>query len=193
MQTKVLPRTRITKRSWCHDYSIHVLIQLGRLAEQTCMKLNRHKGKVTKFTCGPTHRGMNLSLNISACVIESHCAHNMWNRVSMPIVTPSSCLLICFLGCFWASGCEIHQNDWARHPGGCFFYWTKKIGAVHLSLSAMPAFPQNTEIWIAKFNRDPWQILVTFSQSTSICTLFIRENISLSGFNFHISIRTITF
>lgn len=83
------------------------------------MKLNRHKGKVTKFTCGPAHIGMSLSLN--TCMLESHCAHNMWNRVSVPIVTPSLYLLIYFPGCFWTSGCEIHQNDWARHPGGCFF------------------------------------------------------------------------
>ena len=155
------------------------------------MKLNRHKGKVTKFSCGPAHTGMSLSLN--TCMLESHCAHNMWNRVSVPIVTPSLYLLIYFPGGFWTSGCEIHQNDWARHPGGCFFYRTKEIGEVHLSLSAMPAFPQNAEIWTAKFNRYPWQIPVTFSQSASICTLSIRGNFSLSGFNFHISIRTITF
>lgn len=88
------------------------------------MKLNRHKGKVTKFTCGPAHTGMSLSLN--TCMLESHCAHNMWNRVSVPIVTPSSYLLIYFPGCFWTSGCEIHQNDWARHPGGCFFTEQRK-------------------------------------------------------------------
>lgn len=62
----------------------------------------------------------------------------------------------------------------------------------HFRLSAMPTFPWNTEISIAKFSRKPLQTLMTFSQLTSICTLFTGGNFCLGHFKVHISIRMIT-
>lgn len=78
------------------------------------------------------------------------------------------------------------------NPADGLFQRNKENLRRHVRLSAMPTFPWNTEISIAKFSRKPLQTLMTFSQLTSICPLFTGGNFCLGHFKVHISIRMIT-